>query len=205
MKKGAKRTFVLGTAFAATLSLSNCGKVYGPPPGGYKADFTPTPTKSIEEEKKTGEIVTTGLEHKITERVSISDFEGQDEILGWYDGTEFLGKGYKAVSSEDEAITMKNRPEVFVSYIITPYPDYSSSELAVTGIIIKDPAVTVYGNNIETALETFDNTLKENGFWIEPLGDGFRHAAHRDDITISYGNGMIQINAEVTNEQGLVF
>ena len=130
MKKGMKRTFILGASFVASVSFSACGKYYASPPDRYN-DLTPTVAESTESVKKGPALETVGLEFEIAQKVEESDFEGHDEIYGWFGAREFLGKEYKAVSASEEG-GMATRPEVYVSYIVTAYPDYSSEEQAVT-------------------------------------------------------------------------
>ena len=204
MKKGMKRTFILGASFVASVSFSACGKHYGSPPDRYD-DLTPTVAESTESVKKGPVLETVGLEFEIAQKVEESDFEGHDEIYGWFGAREFLGKEYKAIPPSEEG-GMATRPEVYVSYIVTAYPDYSSAEQAVTGIRITDPKVTVFGHNVDTPVEEFDKTLQEKGFFIEQIGEGTRRKATKGDISISYGGGQpIQIDAEVTNVEGIVF
>ncbi|MBO4324350.1 MAG: hypothetical protein J5845_02965 [Lachnospiraceae bacterium] len=204
MKKGMKRTFILGASFVASVSFSACGKYYAAPPDLHD-DLTPTATLSTDSVKKGPVLESVGLEFEIAQRIELSDFEGHDEIYGWFGAREFLGKEYKAVPAAEEG-GMATRPEVYVSYIVTAYPDYSSDEQAVTEIRIADPKVSVFGHNIDSPVEEFDNTLREKGFTIEQIGEGTRRKATKGDISISYGGGQhIQINAEVTNVEGIVF
>ncbi len=204
MKKGMKRTFILGASFVASVSFSACGKHYASPPDRYD-DLTPTVAESTESVKKGPVLETVGLEFEIAQKVEESDFEGHDEIYGWFGAREFLGKEYKAVSASEEG-GMATRPEVYVSYIVTAYPDYSSEEQAVTEIRIMDPKVSVFGHNIDSPVEEFDKTLQEKGFFIEQIGEGTRRKATKGDISISYGGGQpIQIDAQVTNAEGIVF
>ena len=204
MKKGKKRTFILGATFIASVSFSGCGSLYASPPDHFD-DLTPTVTESVDASVKGPVIETTGLEFEITQRVDSKDFDGHDQIFGWYGAREFLGKEYKAVPPAEEG-EMASRPEVYVSYIITSYPDYSDAEQAVTQIRITDPKVTVFGHTVDTPVEEFDATLTAKGFTIEQIGEGTRRKATKGDISISYGGGQhIQIDAKVTNEEGIVY
>ena len=204
MKKGAKRTFILGATFIASVSFSGCGKLYASPPGCYDY-LTPTVTESVDSDKKGPAIDAVGLEFEIAQRVELSDFAGHDEIPGWFGATEYLGKEYKAVPASEEG-GMASRPEVYVSYIVTAYPDYSSAEQAVTQIRITDPKVTIFGHNMATPADEFDKTMQEKGFVVEPVGEGTRRKATKGDIAIFYGDGVnIQITAEVTNVNGIVY
>ncbi|MBO4767219.1 MAG: hypothetical protein J5532_07970 [Lachnospiraceae bacterium] len=204
MKKGAKRTFILGATFIASVSLNGCGGLYAPPPD-FHNNLTPTATESVDSDKKGPVLETVGLEFEIAQRVELSDFAGHDEIPGWFGANEYLGKDYKAIPAAEEG-GAASRPEVYVSYIVTSYPDYSDAEKAVTGIIITDPKVTVFGHTVATPAEEFDKTLQEKGFAIEHVGEGTRRKATKGDISVSYGDGVnIRIEAEVTNLAGIIF
>ncbi len=202
MKKGFKRTFVLGAAFAAAASIVGCArKLYGPPPGGYDRELTGEP----EAGKKTIEIETEGLSFQILESVNPDILSAEfDEIDGHYGAREFLDRGYKAVIDEENG-GMRTLPEAYVSYTVTHYPDYADSEWAVTGIVIKDDNVKVFGKTVSSDIRYLDQILAEKGFGVDTLGDGPRHLATCGDISISYGNGEIRITAEVTNREGIVY
>lgn len=144
------------------------------------------------------------LEFWIAESVEWSDFNGHDEIADHFGAREFLGTGYRAVT--DENGWNASRPDVFVSYIITNYPDYSSEGLAVSTIWITDPDVTVYGLTVDSSLEEWDAVMREMGYAVRVDGsNGQYHRAKKDGFSFFYGDGSICINAEVTNEQGIVF
>ncbi|MBQ2062090.1 MAG: hypothetical protein II458_05370 [Oscillospiraceae bacterium] len=138
------------------------------------------------------------LEFWIADSVKLEDFSGHDEIAGWFGAFEYLGTGYRAVTDEDGMNA--SRPDIYVTYIITAYPDYSSGTLAVTGIEITDPAVTVYGLTVKSSPEEWDAVLREMGFEIRRSG-----LAEKDGFRFSYSGGEIRISAEVTNKQGIVF
>lgn len=199
-----KRTFILGASFVASVSFAGCAKYYASPPDYYD-DLTPPVTESPDSAKKGPVLETAGLEFEIAQRIEDSEFDGHDEIYGWSGAREFLGKEYKAIPPSEEG-GMATLPEVYVSYIVTAYPDYSSAEQAVTGIRITDPKVTVFGHNVDTPVEEFDKTLQEKGFSIEQIGEGTRRKATKGDISISYGGEQpIQIDAQVTNVESIVF
>ena len=151
-------------------------------------------------------IENTGLEFQITERVRDDDLEGHDEIYGWFGAREFLGKGYKAITAADEG-GMTYRPDIYVTYIITSYPDYSSGDQCVTCIVITDPKVTVFGLSTESDPAEFDRVLKNKGFKVEveEYGAVPIHRASKGDISIHFENKTITIRAEVTNKEGIVF
>jgi len=201
MKKGPKRTFVLGTAFAVAASIAGCvRKLYGPPPEGY--DSTPTATESVKTPKKTIELETAGLEYQLQDIVDENDFAGHDRIDGVYGAKVYLGSAYQALITDEG---MKRYPDgPYISYSITHYPDYSDSEWAVTCIVIRDPKASVFGLTLNSEASEFDETLTKRGFSIEWIGDT-AHRARFDDITIAYGNGEIRITADVTNNMGIVY
>ena len=96
MKKGMKRTFILGASFVASVSFSACGKHYASPPDRYD-DLTPTVAESTESVKKGPVLETAGLEFEIAQKIEFTEFDGHDEIYGWFGAREFLGKEYKAI------------------------------------------------------------------------------------------------------------
>lgn len=82
------------------------------------------------------------LDFWIAENVENIDFSEYEEIYGWFGAREFLGKGYHTIINEDgESV----KPDHYVSYVITAYPDYSSGGQYVTEIVITDPNVQMYG------------------------------------------------------------
>lgn len=172
MKKLLSLLFVL----LICLSLAGCGKNSSTPP---------RPKDS-------------SLEFWIADSVKLEDFSGHDEVSGMFGGVQYLGTGYHAVCDEDGM--NPSRPDACVLYTVTAYPDYSSGTLAVTGIEITDPAVTVYGLTVKSSPEEWDAVLREMGFEIRRNG-----LAEKDGFRFSYGGGEIRISAEVTNKQGIVF
>ena len=172
MKKILSLLFVL----LICLSLAGCGGKSGVPP---RPEDSP-------------------LEFWIADNVDGVDWSGHDEVGGWFGAWEYLGKGYHTV--KDEAGAMDMRPDIYVSYIITAYPDYSSDTLAVTEIRITDPAVTVYGLTAASSAEEWSAVLRDMGYTIQRPG-----LAEKDSFRFFYGYGELRIRAEVTNEQGIVF
>lgn len=143
----------------------------------------------------------TNLEFWITENVENVDFSEYEEIYGWFGAREYLGRGYKTIITEDGTPT---RPEVYVSYIITAYPDYADGGQYVTEIRIKDPKVTLYGLTINSSLDIIDDVFTNMGYKIDKL-DELSHRATNRRITFTYGDGQIVIQAKVTNRYNIVF
>jgi len=204
MKKGFKRTFVIGAAFAVTSSLSGCG-LYATPPDMQHKELTPVVTSV----SGVDAIEAFGLEFSVGDRVVQHVFLDHDEITVSEDTRLFLGKEYKAAISAETG--EKILPEVYVAYYIAPYtydpdekkkpegnfaysegPVTSDNEWVITRIVIKDPTVTVFGHGIGSDPERIDGTLQFRGFSIEVVGE--RHVARRDDITIMYGRGEINLS-----------
>ena len=146
------------------------------------------------------------LEFWITENVEDVDFSDHDEGA-MFGGHMYLGKGYHTYRMEDGQGPML--PDIYVAYIVTRYPDYSSPGSAVVEIRITDPAVTLYGLTVDSSLEEWDAVMGEMGYDIRGLGapgnSGIRHWAEKDGFHFSYGGGEISIRAEVTNKQRIIF
>lgn len=146
------------------------------------------------------------LEFWITENVEDVDFSDYDEGA-MFGGHMYLGKGYHTYRMEDGQGPML--PDIYVAYIVTRYPDYSSPGSAVVEIRITDPAVKLYGLTVDSSLEEWDAVMGEMGYDIRdpgaPGNSGIRHWAEKDGFLFSYGGGEISIRAEVTNKQRIIF
>ena len=182
---------------------------------GTKEDI---PQKAIDVLTETGNTVSgempkdTTLEFWITENVKDQDWTGHDEIYGWMGAREFLGSAYKKNADADG---LDQRPEHYVSYVITAWPDYADGGQFVTDITVTDPAVTVYGLTIASTFEEFDAVFETLGyelFWSE--GVIKTRVATKDGITFRLTRAVednpdvvpqIRISAEVTNREGIVF
>ena len=91
MKKGKKRTFILGASFVASVSFAACGGLYATPPD-LRDYLTPTVTESPDSDKKGPVLETAGLEFEIAQKIEFTEFDGHDEIYGCFGAREFLGK-----------------------------------------------------------------------------------------------------------------
>ena len=182
---------------------------------GTKEDI---PQKALDVLTETGNTVSgempknTSLEFWITEDVKDQDWTGHDEIYGWMGAREFLGSAYK---KNEDADGLDQRPEHYVSYVITAWPDYADGGQFVTDIIVTDPAVKVYGLTIASTFEEFDAVFEPLGYelsWSE--GAIQTRVATKDGVTFRLTRAVddnpnvvpqIRISAVVTNREGIVF
>ena len=182
---------------------------------GTKEDI---PQKALDVLTETGNTVSgempkdTTLEFWITENVKDQDWTGHDKIYGWMGAREFLGSAYK---KNEDADGLDQRPEHYVSYVITAWPDYADGGQFVTDIIVTDPAVKVYGLTIASTFEEFDAVFEPLGYelsWSE--GAIQTRVATKDGVTFRLTRAVddnpnvvpqIRISAEVTNREGIVF
>ena len=195
-----KKLFSLLLALLICLGLAACGNAA---PAGQDKDTAAPPQAHDVAPGAPARPEDGTLEFWITENVDGVDWSGHDEVSGWFGAWEYLGKGYHTV--KDEAGEMDVRPDIYVTYVITRYPDYSSDTSAVTEIRITDPTVTLYGLSVNSSLEEWDTVMREMGYEITSSSNGVAHWAEKDGFHFAYGGGMIRIRAEVTNEQGIVF
>lgn len=152
----------------------------------------------------------TSLEFWITENVENVDFSQHNEIYGWMGAREFYGKGYSSAKDEDGNDV---RPEHYVTYLITAYPDYADGGQYVTRIDITDPSVSVYGLTVNSTIEEYDAVFRKMGYVIsvEERGVNTVFTATRAGITFELcirsdgSSRSLTIKAEVTNRQGIVF
>ena len=182
---------------------------------GTKEDI---PQKALDVLTETGNTVSgempkdTTLEFWITEDVKDRDWSGHDEIYGWMGAREFLGSAYK---KNEDADGLDQRPEHYVSYVITAWPDYADGGQFVTDITVTDPAVKVYGLTIASTFEEFDAVFEPLGYelsWSE--GAIQTRVATKDGVTFRLTRAVddnpnvvpqIRISAVVTNREGIVF
>lgn len=182
---------------------------------GTKEDI---PQKALDVLTETGNTVSgempkdTTLEFWITENVKDQDWTGHDEIYGWMGAREFLGSAYK---KNEDADGLDQRPEHYVSYVITAWPDYADGGQFVTDIIVTDPAVKVYGLTLASTFEEFDAVFEPLGYelsWSE--GAIQTRVAKKDGVTFRLTRAVddnpdvvpqIRISAEITNREGIVF
>ncbi len=139
----------------------------------------------------------TTLEFWITQEVETKAFETHTEKYGMFGGSEYYGTGYSPTIDENG---QQVDPEHCVIYTVTAYPDYSSDASAITRIGITDPNVKVWGLTINSSEDRIHKTMTENGF-----EDEGRLIYTKGNITVRFGDGHINISAEVTNRLGIQF
>ena len=152
----------------------------------------------------------TTLEFWITENVENVDFSQHNEIYGWMGAREFYGNGYSSTKDEDGNDV---KPEHYVTYLITAYPDYADGGQYVTRIDITDPSVSVYGLTVNSTIEEYDAVFRKMSYVIsvEERDVNTVFTATRLGITfeLCIGNNgssrSLTIKAEVTNGEGIVF
>lgn len=166
----------------------------------------------------------TTLEFWITENVDNVDFSKYEEIPGWFGAHEYYGKEYGPAVDENGEFVLdkdgnKTKPEIYVSYLTTNYPDYSDSTKHITAITIQDPEVQIYGYHINDSLEEFDRIFESMGFEISKNGNAeYVHTATRGGIKVKcvlkatdphtgeeQWAGSLTIEASVSNRRNIRF
>lgn len=167
------------------------------------------------ETKKTSEVYqlqrpkNTNLGFWITEQVGNLSDRGYREIYGWMGAREFYGEGYEPIIDEEGN---EHKPEYYVTYLVSAYPDYADGGQYITRIEITDVEVTVYGLTVNSSFEEFDKTFREMGYEIEvhDVGSYIHHSATKDGISFTLGYGdevkpTFTIRAEVSNREGIKY
>lgn len=155
----------------------------------------------------------TTLEFWITDNVEGFNFTNHDEISGWIGAREYLGSSYQKTVDSDGT---DSKPNYYVSYLVTAYPDYADGGKFVTRIEITDPEIKVYGLTVNSTMEDFNSVFENLGF---TLSDGESTACH---VRIAEKNGItftltkekdgdvnivpqLVIRAEVTNRDRIQY
>lgn len=123
---------------------------------------------------------------------------------------EYYGKGYSP-AKDDEGNDVK--PEHYVSYLVSAYPDYADGGQYITQIEITDPKVAVYGITVNSTEEQFRDVFTELGYTLSKREYTGRYdvIAEKDGISYYYskeiqtGKTMLTITAEVTNRDNIQF
>lgn len=123
---------------------------------------------------------------------------------------EYYGKGYSP-AKDDEGNDVK--PEHYVTYVVSAYPDYADGGQYVTRIEITDPNVTVFGLTVNSTDEEFDSVFHEMGYTLSKKVYTGQYALSAKKDNISYtlsvgtesGERILTIQAEVTNRDGIQF
>ena len=143
----------------------------------------------------------TTLEFWIAQDVSNVDFsEYSIATVTMFGGERYYAKGY---APEDEKHP-EVRPDTYVIYTLTAYPDFSDAGRHVTEIEICDPAVSVYGFRTGDSMETFDDIFRNLGYTITTTS--YAHTAKKGKFGFRYNtDGQLIVFAEVTNKNNIMF
>ncbi len=153
----------------------------------------------------------TFLEFQITENVENTDFSGYKSVSGWMGAKEYYGKGYSPVTDSEGNVT---KPEYYVTYLVSAYPDYADGGQYITKIEITDPSVMVHGITVNSSFKEFEAVFKALGYTVSVAEKGGYvqyNAKNKDGIsyTIYLSNSnnrkKMTIQAEVTNSEGIIF
>lgn len=152
----------------------------------------------------------TSLEFWVTENVSNCDLSKYCEVYGMIGGRAFYGNDYHTENDNTGKVTTSAH---YVSYLVTPYPDYASGGEYITRIDITDPKVTVCGLTVNSDLEEYIALFEADGYELstENTAGGILFTATRSGITFelfrdfSEQISRLTVKAEVTNHIGIVF
>ncbi len=148
------------------------------------------------------------LEFWITENVENADFSKHTEILGWFGARQFYGLGYAPAFDEDGNETL---PEIYVTYLISAWPDYADGGQFVTQIEFTDPKVEVFGLSVNSSFEEFETVFEELGYEVvsSEMGTVTGRVASKDGISFSLQKTneevVFFIRARVTNRENIIF
>ena len=147
----------------------------------------------------------TNLEFWIAENVDDVDFSAYHEKhqIGYMGNSKlYYGSGYQPTIDEDG---MQVEPEVYVLYAVAPYPDHTSRKKHITGITIHDPSIVVYGLTVNASDEEIKVTMANNGFDAVEIGNSGDIEWVKDKYHVSFLDGSIYINVEVSNFWNIQF
>ena len=128
-------------------------------------------------------------------------------IPGIFGGRQYLSPDYKP---ERDSRGNLIAPEQCVLYTVTAWPDYADGGAYITRIDITDPAVHVYGLNVESSFAEVGEVLHKLHFEVRSgtaSSDGGTAAleAEQNGLIIRFTPGRIVFFVEVTNRDNLVF
>lgn len=151
----------------------------------------------------------TFLEFQITENVENTDMSQYKSVSGWMGAKEYYGSEYSPVTDSEGNVT---KPEYYVTYLVSAYPDYADGGQYITKIEITDPSVMVHGITVNSSFEDFETVFKALGYTASVAENGSYvqyNAKNKDGISysiyISNDIKKMTIQAEVTNREGIIF
>ncbi len=148
------------------------------------------------------------LEFWITENVENADFSKHTEILGWFGARQFYGLGYAPAFDEYGNETL---PDVYVTYLISAWPDYADGGQYVTQIEFTDPKIEVFGLSVNSSFEEFERVFNELGYEVvsSEMGTVTERVASKDGISFALRKinekAVFSINAKVSNRENIIF
>ena len=149
----------------------------------------------------------TNLEFWITEDVTEFDFSSYYSVPGWFGASEYYGIDYEPAGFDEDNFPVE--PEHCVKYKVTSYPDYSSKEQHITGIVITDPTITFYGITLESSDDDIIEAMTSNGYTHVQLEENSTYGNclyfEQGNVTVKFYETEISIRAEVTNRFGIQF
>lgn len=157
------------------------------------------------------EQTTRSLEFEITENVADVDFSQYQQIPGVMGAKQYYGKGYAPVKDEEGNDV---KPEHYVTYLVSAYPDYADGGAYITDIEITDPYVTAFGLTVNSTMEECVAAFSDKEFTTEVTEyDDYSifRAKNKDGISVTLtqanpnGGAKLRINAEVTNRDNIQF
>lgn len=149
----------------------------------------------------------TNLEFWITEDVTDFDFSNYYSVPGWFGASEYYGNDYEPSAFDEGNFPIE--PEHCVKYKVTSYPDYSSKQQHITGIVITDPKIIFYGITLESTDDEITEAMTSNGYTYVPLEVNSTYGNclyfEQGNVTVKFYEKEINIQAEVTNKLGIQF
>jgi hypothetical protein len=151
-----------------------------------------------------------GLDFWITENVENADFSDFVEIPGWMGAREFYGKGYAPTQNENGN---DQKPEHYVTYLITAYPDHADGGQFVTEIRITDPCVSIYGLTVNSTVGEYEAVFQKMGYFVtvDENGSGTLFTASKyGHITFTLrqnyeGKRVLTVKAKVSNNENIQY
>ena len=142
----------------------------------------------------------TNLEFWITQRVTDDDFKDCTYLPGWFGASEYLDSRYKAIKVEEDGYKGITKPEKYVTYLVTGYPD-TLDDSAVTRIEITDPKITVYGLTLNSTTEEIEKRMSE----LSAEKTEYDREYTIEKAYFSFQTDCIRISVPVTNKQNIIY
>ena len=142
----------------------------------------------------------TNLKFWITQRVTDDDFKDCTYLPGWFGAAEYLDGRYEPVSISEDGYQRITKPEKYVTYLVTGYPD-TLDDHAVTRIEITDPKITVYGLTLNSTTEEIKTRMSE----LSAEKTEYDREYTIEKAYFSFKTDCIRISVPVTNKQNIIY